>query len=109
MATDIATIANRGPFKANKRDPEKMLSNINLYVESFANMLTVTDNAVAAREKKKALLKAVGGTDMIFMFKHIGKAGDDSTYDVAIATIHGIITGQTNQAMVQYKPFKDMA
>ena len=63
-------------------------------------MLIVTDNTGATPEEKTALLKAVGGPDMIFMFKHIGKVADDSTYNTAITTIWRGITGQTNQAMV---------
>ena len=46
---------------------------------------------------------------MIFMFKHVGKVADDSTYDTAITTIWGGNTGQTNQVMVKNKLFKDMA
>ena len=100
MATDLAVIANLSPFKANKINPGKLLDDFNLYIESFTIMLTVEDNTAATPENKKALLKAVGGTDMIFMFKHIGKVAGDSTCDTAITTIQGGITGQTNQAMV---------
>ena len=108
MATDMAAITNPGPFKANRKDPEKMLNESNLYIDTFINFLTVTDNAGAAKEKKKALLKSVGGVDMVFLFKHIGKVPNDSKFDATITTICGGITGQTNQAMIRYKLFKEM-
>ena len=71
MATDMAAIANLGPFKTKKKDPMKMLEDFNMYVEAFTNFLTVTDNAGAGQEKKKALLKSAGGQDMVYLFKHI--------------------------------------
>ena len=109
MATNMAAIANLGPFKAKKKDPEKIPENSNIYMEAVTNFLTVTDNARAGQEKKKALLKSVGGQDMVFLFKHIGKVPDDTVFDAAITMIRGGITGQTNQAMMRYKLFKDMS
>ena len=66
MAQQMATIVNPGPFKANRKDPECMLSDFDLYTEAFTNFLTVTDNAAADTHKRKALLKLVGGQDMVF-------------------------------------------
>ena len=44
MATDMAAIVNPGPFKANRKDPEKMLNDFNLYIEAFSNFFTVAGN-----------------------------------------------------------------
>ena len=59
----------------------------NLYIEAFLHFLTVTENAAASNEKKKSLLKAVGGPDMVFLFKHMGKVTQENPYDVAIQNI----------------------
>ena len=64
MATDMADIANLGPFKAKKKDPEKMLEDLDMYIEAVTNFLTVMDNAKVGQEKKKALLKSPGGQDI---------------------------------------------
>ena len=79
-----------------------------IHIEVFKNFPTVTDNAGAGQEKKKALLKAAGGTDMEYLLKHIGKVPDDATFEVTITTICAGITGQINQAMMRYKLFKDI-
>ena len=49
----MAAIANPGLFKANKNNPEKMLENFDIYVDTFKNLLMVTDNAAATQEKKE--------------------------------------------------------
>ena len=46
---------------------------------------------------------------MVYLLKHVGKFPDDSDYEAAITTIKVGITTQTNQAMVRYKFFKEMA
>ena len=53
MAADVAAIANPGTLKANKRNPEKLLDDFNLYVEYFTKMLTVTDTTAASSKKRK--------------------------------------------------------
>ena len=63
-----------------------MLEDLNIYMVSFANFLTITDNA-SVHQKKKALLKLAGGKDMIYLFKHIGQVADDAEYEVAVTTI----------------------
>ena len=68
MATDIAVIVNPGNFKAHKKDLEHMLAAFKLCMKSFTKFLTVTDNIGAAAAKNKALLQAVGGPDMVFLF-----------------------------------------
>ena len=109
MATQLATLVSPGPFKAKKKDPEKMLADFELYMKSFADFLVVTDNSDAADNKKKSLLRAIGGQDMIFLFDHLGKVTEEMTYAVAIQNVRTAITSQTNQAMIRYKLFTNMA
>ena len=109
MATELAALVNPGVFKARKKDPERMLTDFNLYMKAFSDFLVVTDNADAVCSKKKSLLRAVGGADMVFLFDHIGKVAHDASYDDAIEAIRTAITGQTNQAMIRYKLFTGMA
>ena len=52
MATQLATLVNPGPFKAKKKDPERMLADFELYMKSFTDFLIVTDNSDAADNKK---------------------------------------------------------
>jgi len=59
MALELAALVNPGVFKAHKKDPERMLTNFNLYMKSFANFMVVTDNGAASEAKKKALIQAV--------------------------------------------------
>ena len=73
MVMDFAGFTNPGNYKAFKKDPEYMLVDFHLYIKSFANFLTVTDYTNTSNSKKKALLLAVGGPDMVFLFEHIGK------------------------------------
>lgn len=108
MTTELAAIVNPGVFKARKKDPERMLTDFNLYMKSFGDFLVVTDNTTAVSAKKKSLLRAVGGPDMVFLFDHIGKVADDASYEDAIEAIRTAITGQTNQAMIRYKLFTGM-
>ena len=108
MATELAALVNPGVFKARKKDPERMLTDFNLYMKSFSDFLVVTDNMEAANAKKKSLLRAVGGPDMVFLFDHIGKVADGANYNEAIAAIRTAITGQTNQAMIRFKLFTGM-
>ena len=69
-----------------------MLDYFNIYMEAFTNFLTVTHNARAEQEKKKALLKLAGGLDIVYLFKHIGKVEDAATYDAAITILWAGIT-----------------
>ena len=56
----MAALVNPGVFKAHKKDPERMLTDFNLYMKSFANFMVITDNVGASEAKKKALIQAVG-------------------------------------------------
>ena len=109
MAADLAGLVNPGKFKAYKKDPERMLADFNLYMETFSNFLTVIDQNAAVAAKKKALLKTVGGPDMVFLFDYVGKVQADATYEVALEAIKAGITGQTNQAMSRFKLFIGMS
>ena len=109
MAVELAALVNPGVFKAHKKDPERMLTNFNLYMKSFANFMVVTAHVGAAEAKKKALIQAVGGPDMVFLFDYIGKVEVGDTYDAAVDKIRLAITGQTNQAMIRFKLFTGMA
>ena len=66
MAMDLAGSINPGNLKAFRKDPERMLADFTLYTKSFSNFLTVTDNLAAANAKKKALLLAVAGLDIVW-------------------------------------------
>jgi len=109
MARELAAIVNPGAFKARKKDPERMLADFNLYMKSFNDFLVVTDNNDATGAKKKSLLRAVGGIDMVFLFDHVGKVAENASYEDAVNAIRMEITGQTNQAMIRYKLFRGMS
>ena len=53
-----------------------MSSHFNLYMKTFDDFFLVTGNATAKSDKKKALLQAVGGLDMVWLFDFIGKVTD---------------------------------
>ena len=61
---ELAVLGSPGPFKARKKDPERMLADFNLYVKAIQNLLVLTDNNNAADAKKKALMQSVGGPDI---------------------------------------------
>ena len=86
-----------------------MLANFQLYIKSFANFLTGTDNLNASNVNKKALLLAMAGPDMVFLFEHIGKVREAMSYDEAIAAVKVGFTGQTNQAISRFKLFTGRA
>ena len=44
MADNMALIVNPGNFKATREDPEQMLSDFNLYIESFTHFHTIKDS-----------------------------------------------------------------
>ena len=67
-----------------KRDPERMLSDFDKYIKTMKHYLVVTDNATASKAKKKALLHAIGGADMKYLYEHVGKVVDDDEYDEAM-------------------------
>ena len=64
----------------------------------------MTDNN-GADPAKKTILQAVGGPDIVFLCKFVGKVHADLMYEVALESIKAGITGQTNQAMGRFKLF----
>ena len=62
MATAIEALINPGPFKASRKDPEKLLLKFNLYIEQIENFMLATDTDGSSDKRKLALLQAVGGT-----------------------------------------------
>ena len=65
---ELAVLGSPGPFKAKKKDPEKMLADFELYVKAIKNLMVLTDNADATDAKKKALMQSVGGPDMTYSY-----------------------------------------
>ena len=104
----LATLASPGPFKARKKDSEKLLTDFNLYIKAINHLMTLTDNANATDAKKKAMLQAIGGVDMIWLFEHHGKVVDTDTYAGAVAKIKTALEGQTNQASIRHTLFTKM-
>ena len=105
---ELAVLGSPGPFKAKKKDPEKMLADFELYVKAIKNLMVLTDNADATDAKKKALMQSVGGPDMIWLWDYMGKVLEGDTYQQAIDKVRVAITGQTNQAVMKYKLFQGM-
>ena len=73
MASVIEALINPGPFKGSRKDPEKLLMKFNLYIEQIENFMLATDTDGSSDKRKLALLQAVGGVEMITLFKHVGK------------------------------------
>ena len=104
----LATLASPGPFKARKKDSEKLLTDFNLYIKAINHLMTLTDNANVTNAKKKAMLQAIGGVDMIWLFEHHGKVVDTDTYAGAVAKIKTALEGQTNQVSIRHTLFTKM-
>ena len=47
-----------------------MLRNSNVYIEAITNFLTVTDNAAVVHDKKKVLIKSLGGVEMFLFYQN---------------------------------------
>ena len=101
----LAALGNPGPFKARKKDPERLLGDFKLYVKAITNLLILTDNGAANNAKKKATMQGVGGIDMVWLFDHIGKVIATDTFAQACNKIEAALTGQTNQASMRHKLF----
>ena len=70
---ELAVLSSTGPFKAKKKDPERMLADLSLYMNALKRLLVITNNSTASDAKKKALMQSEGGPDMIWLFEYIGK------------------------------------
>ena len=104
---EVMTLGSPRPFKARK-DSEKLLTDFNLYIKAINHLMTLADNANATDAKKKAMLQAVGGVDMIWLFEHHGKMVDTDTYARAVEKIKTALEGQTNQVSIGHTLFTKM-
>ena len=102
---ELAALVTPGPFKAKKKDPERMLGEFKDYIKAVKDMMVVTGKEGATASVKKAILRAVGGKDMVSLFDHVGKVVDGDTFDEAVTKIEDAIKAQTNKAMAKYKLF----
>ena len=102
---ELAALVSPGPFKAKKKDPERMLGEFKDYIKAVKDMLVVTGKEGATAAVKKAMLRSVGGKDMVSLFDHVGKVEDTDTFDQAVTKIEDAIKAQTNKAMAKYKLF----
>ena len=73
MATNLEALINPGPFKASRKNPEKLLVKFNLYIEQLENFFIATGKDNASDKVKVAVLQAVGGSEMVALVKHVGK------------------------------------
>ena len=105
---ELAALVSPGQFKAKKKDPEKMLGDFRDYIKSVKDMLVVTGKEGATAAVKKAMLRSVGGKDMVSLFEHVGKVVDTDTFDEAITKIETAIRAQTNKAMAKYKLYQGL-
>ena len=102
---ELAALVSPGPFKAKRKDPERMLGEFKDYIKAVKDMLVVTGKESATAAVKKAMLRSVGGKDMVSLFDHVGKVEDTDTFDQAVTKIEEAIKAQTNKAMAKYKLF----
>ena len=84
---ELAALVSPGPFKAKKKDPERMLGEFKDYIKAVKDMLVVTGKEGATAAVKKAMLRSVGGKDMVSLFDHVGKVEDADTFDQAVTKI----------------------
>ena len=133
MSTLIEALINPGPFKGSRKDPERLLVKFNRYIEQIENFMLATDTDGCSDKRKLALLQAVGGAEMIALFKHVGKVKlvatpavqpvaargglpaieaaaevPADTFLQAVQKIRTGILGQTNQTMTRYKLFQEL-
>ena len=102
---ELAALVSPGQFKAKKKDPEKMLGDFKDYIKAVRDMMVVMGKDGATAGVKKAILRSVGGKDMVSLFDHVGKVTDGDTFDQAVTKIEEAIKAQTNKAMAKYKLF----
>ena len=105
---ELAALVSPGQFKARKKEPERMLADFNLYVRSIKDLITVVGKEDASEGVKKAMIRSIGGKDMIYLFDHVGKVAAEDTFEQALRKIQEAMTKQTNQAMIKFKLFTGM-
>ena len=84
---ELAALVTPGQFKAKKKDPERMLGEFKDYIKSVKDMMVVTGKEGATAAVKKAILRAVGGKDMVSLFDHVGKVEDGDTFNQTVTKI----------------------
>ena len=70
---ELAPLVTPGQFKAKNKDPERMLGDFKDYIKPVKDMMVVTGKEGATAAVKKAILRAVGGKDMVSLFDHKGR------------------------------------
>ena len=85
--SQLAALVTPGPFKARQKDPERMLGEFQDYIKAVKDMFVVTGKENATASVKKALLRAIGGKDMVSLFDRVGKVVDADTFDQAVTKI----------------------
>ena len=67
------SVCSPRPFKASKTDPEQLLQYFEFYLRAMKAMFVVAK--VSDGFEKRAM-----GIDMVWIFEHMGKVGDDDTF-----------------------------
>ena len=98
-------------FRAKDKDPETLLINFDLYINTIKNFLIATVKDTTSDKQKLALLQAVGGADMVDLVEEVGKVvlveiaadADNSiaavvadTFEAALQKIRKGIVGRNN-------------
>ena len=100
VTMDLASLLKPSPFVSRKVGesgyPEQLLANFMENKKTFKEFLLVTNVAGEHTEdhtnrnggkKAKAMLKLVGGKDMVVLFEHVGGVTDGDSYEGAINKI----------------------
>ena len=84
---ELAPLVTPGQFKAKNKDPERMLGDFKDYIKPVKDMMVVTGKEGATAAVKKAILRAVGGKDMVSLFDYVGKVADGDTFNKTVTKI----------------------
>ena len=115
---EMLALLKPGPFKCKKPgDPEQLLQDYNLYMDTMGEFFNATAAAGQHTEncaqcpacpKAKSMVKLIGGAQMVKLFDHIGKVEATDKYSEAIEKIRNGIMAQTNSATARFKLFREM-
>ena len=89
---ELAALVSPEQFKARKKEPERMLADFNLYVRSIKDLITVAGKEDASEGVKKAMIRSIGGKNMIYLFDHVGKVAAEDTFEQALKKIQEAMT-----------------
>ena len=103
MAHSLASVCSPGVFTARKTEPEGLLQDFVLYLKSLKAMFVITK--VTDGMERRAMLEAIGGIDMLWLFEHIGKVAEEDNFDQAVEKIKSGLQSQMNQAVLRHKLF----